>query len=121
MMKTRTSSPVIALQFEIIGLTCSGSREIIWLESDEVNSEMFACIVNEVAEAMRPFPVVGLRQKDQTIMSVNDAYFTETPEGKFSVIRRSDDRISDRSIWNSNGGFSQWFSGDENLLSRPVN
>jgi hypothetical protein len=48
---------------------------VLWLESEELPDSTFEGLVDQVAEIVRPFPVVGFNPGTNTVVAVNDQYF----------------------------------------------
>jgi len=100
-MRTTGTSSLVTFPAIYLVLICEGTREIVWLESDQVDVNQFTQVVNEIAELVRPYPIAGLRPRDQTIMAVNDANTTDAPRGQCSYFF---DLMLDDTSWPATGG-----------------
>src|SRR6202035_1233831 len=63
-------------------------REVIWLEtaSVDVSLETYADIAEDIAEFVKPIPIVVARESDQKVIMVHDKFFSLFPSDRFRQI-----------------------------------
>ena len=58
-----------------------GTRQAVWLESDDTSPEQLMTLVDLVANEVRPIPVIGCNPTINTIIAVNDRYSAQLDGG----------------------------------------